>query len=89
MNSYELTIIIKPGSIDDVKNVVKNIFTKNSAEIESEEDWGTKKLAYAIEDCLDGYYWFINLKSDPLKIKDINAQFLLNSSIIRHMFIVK
>ena len=53
MNQYETVFILTPVLSDDqmkeAVNKFRGILTDNGAEIINEENWGLKKLAYAIE----------------------------------------
>ena len=60
MNQYETVFILTPVLSDDqmkeAVNKFRGILTDNGAEIINEENWGLKKLAYAIEKKSTGFY---------------------------------
>ena len=68
MNQYETVFILTPVLSDDqVKEAVgkyRDFLTSNGAEILYEENWGMKKLAYAIEKKSSGFYVVFGYKAD-------------------------
>ena len=54
MNEYELTVLIHPdleANLDTALDKVRSLVTTNGGEITKEDNWGKKKLAYAIRRC--------------------------------------
>jgi small subunit ribosomal protein S6 len=90
MRSYEITSILAEGSqsiIDDTKKTIQDILTKYSAEITAEEDWGVKKLWYAIAGHESGFYTHTKCKADATSIAKIEHEFLLNQNILKSLVI--
>ena len=91
MAQYEMMMIVDPAiwedaqnaSIDGVKKALKNI----GAKIENEDVWGERKLAYKIHGSEKGYYLLLTMELDGTQIPKLNAQFNLDGSIWRYMFI--
>ncbi|MBK6608006.1 MAG: 30S ribosomal protein S6 [Leptospiraceae bacterium] len=78
MRAYEITSIIAEGSqslIDETKKAIQDILTKYSAEITSEEDWGIKKLWYAIAGHESGFYTHIKCKADAKSTRRLKRNF--------------
>lgn len=51
MNEYELTVLIHPDletNLEAALDKVRSLITTNGGEISKEDNWGKKKLAYAI-----------------------------------------
>jgi small subunit ribosomal protein S6 len=89
VKSYELTIILRSGKVDEAKSACKDILSKYGATIQSEEDWGPKKLAYMIDGETEGFFLFTIIDAKPDSIKQIAKSFKLNNSILRHLFVVQ
>ncbi|HMV45073.1 MAG TPA: 30S ribosomal protein S6 [Leptospiraceae bacterium] len=90
MRAYEITSIIVEGSqsiIDETKKAIKDILTKYSAEVTSEEDWGIKKLWYSISGHESGFYSHIKCKADAKTIEKIEREFMLNQNILKSLVI--
>jgi small subunit ribosomal protein S6 len=90
MRAYEITNVIldNPHSItEETKSDIKNILQKFSVEIDSEEDWGQKKLWHKIRGNETGFYHFLKCKADPKIIAELENQFKLNQNILRSLII--
>lgn len=87
--AYEITSIIVEGSqtIDETKKSIQDILKKNSAEITSEEDWGSKKLWYGIRGHENGFYSHIKCQTTPDTIAKIEHEFKLNQNILKSLVI--
>ena len=69
MNQYETVFILTPVLSEvQMKEAVekfKGILTANGAEVINEENWGLKKLAYAIDKKSTGFYQLVEFKAEP------------------------
>ena len=86
MREYEITSIIVEGQasvIDETKQTIKDILKKNSAEVTTEEDWGSKKLWYLIDGHETGHFSFLKCKAEPKSIEKIEHEFYLNQNILK------
>lgn len=74
MQEYELTVLIHPDLETDLEKSLKKIrdlITSNGGEVVSEDNWGKKRLAYAVkkEDFAIYVSFDVKLPSDaPIKI---------------------
>lgn len=93
MRKYETMFVLKPElAIDDVKEIVEKVkaLIEKSGEIESVEEWGKKKLAYTIDKkYTEGYYVLIYFKATSEALPDLEHEFKVNESFIRHMILNK
>ena len=89
MNKYETVFILTPVLSDDqMKETVakfKTLLTDNGAEIVSEETWGLKKMAYAIEKKSTGFYCLLEFKAEPSVIKTLETGYRRDEKVIRFM----
>ena len=69
MNQYETVFILTPVLSDEqMKETAakfKKVLTDKGAEVLSEEAWGLKKMAYAIQKKSTGFYCLIEFKAEP------------------------
>ena len=94
MRDYELTFIVSAGLGDkDRKAVLDNIVKwaggGKKVEVEKEEDWGVKKLAYPIEKITEGRYFCWQVKIDPSVLAALKQKMDLDENIIRYLLIRK
>ena len=87
MNQYETVFILTPVLSDDqMKEAAakfKKVLTDNGAEILSEEAWGLKKMAYAIQKKSTGFYSLLEFKAEPSVIKTLETAFRRDEKVIR------
>ena len=87
MNQYETVFILTPVLSDDqMKETAakfKKILTDKGAEIISEEAWGLKKMAYAIQKKSTGFYCLVEFKVEPEVIKVLETAFRRDEKVIR------
>lgn len=88
MKKYELPLVLRTGGdIEPVKENIKAILQKYGAQIEAEDVWGTRRLAYEIDNEREGYYLILILEATPQAIEKITNEFRLNNDILRYLFI--
>ena len=89
MNQYETVFILTPVLSDEqAKETVEkfvNLLKKNGAEIINEENWGLKKMAYAIDKKSTGFYNLVEFKAEPNVIATLETGFRREEKVIRFM----
>jgi len=73
-------------SEDQVKETVKryaSYLKSNNAEIVSEENWGLKKLKYAIQKKKSGFYYLIEYKANGALLSNMNVEFKRDETVLR------
>ena len=89
MNNYEAVFILTPVLSDvQMKEAVekfKQIITDQGGEIENEENWGLRKLAYPIDKKSTGFYSFLEFKADPSVIENLEVNFRRDERVIRFL----
>ena len=66
----------------------KNLFEK-SAQIDSIEEWGKRKLAYPIEKVNEGYYVLVKFASDTNFPSELERVYKITDSIIKYLVVKK
>ena len=91
MNKYEFMFVVKASEEEAKVNEVVKSFEKTlkdlKAEVKSSKDLGQKKLAYAINDEVRGYYFLLNVIASPEAIKELDRKARLNESVLRHLIV--
>ena len=89
MNQYETVFILTPVLSDDqmteAVSKFRNLLTDNGAEIVNEENWGLKKLAYAIEKKTTGFYILMEFKAQPELIKKLEINYRRDERVLRYL----
>ena len=73
-------------SEDQVKETVKryaSYLKSNNAEIVSEENWGLKKLKYAIQKKKSGFYYLIEYKANGAILSNMDVEFKRDETVLR------
>lgn len=93
LKTYEIAFLIKEGEI--VKQTVERIkeyFSKIKANLVSENDMGTRHLAYKIhrnrEDFHRAFYYFARVEMDTTAIPDFEKKIKFDEDVIRYMIVV-
>lgn len=89
MNNYEIVYIIHPalqeGRLSDIKNKIHDKIASFKGKVLYDDNWGKKKLAYAIDKQKYGTYLFCQFLLEGKDIKEINIDCELNPNILRHL----
>ena len=89
LNHYETVFITTPVLSEiQVKEAVekfKAVITENGGNIEHEEAWGLKKLAYPIQKKSTGFYQLIEFNADPTVIDKLEINFRRDERVIRFL----
>jgi small subunit ribosomal protein S6 len=89
MNHYETVFILNPVlSESQVKETVQKFYdylVSKGAEMISKEDWGLKKLAYAIQNKKSGFYHLFEFKVDGKEITPFELEFRRDDSVMRYL----
>ncbi len=89
MNHYETAFILTPVLSDaQMKEAVekfKKLLIEKGAEIENEELWGLKKLAYPIQKKSTGFYALLQFKAEPSVVAQLELQFRRDERVIRFL----
>jgi small subunit ribosomal protein S6 len=91
-SKYESLFIIDPDLDEEgTKALVekfKNLL-ETSAQLESIDEWGKRKLAYTIEDKTEGYYVLVNFSAEPEFPRELERIFKITDGIIKYLILRK
>ena len=89
MNQYETVFILTPVLSDEqmkeAVNKFSGVLTSAGAEIISQENWGLKKMAYAIDKKSNGFYNLVEFKAEPQVINTLETGYRRDEKVIRFM----
>ena len=90
--NYEVVYIIDPAmgeeSIAAVVEKFKTLAEQNGSAVEVEE-WGKRKLAYAIDYKTEGYYVLMSFTSQPSFPKELDRILGITDGILRSLIVCK
>ena len=90
--NYEVVFIIDPAQGEEgvaaLTEKFKTLVEQNSSAMEVEE-WGKRKLAYAINYITEGYYVLISFTSAPEFPKELDRILRITDVVIRSMIVCK
>lgn len=90
MNNYEVILMFYPDAeserrekqYDRLKKIIEDHGT-----IKSEDEWGTRKLAYEIEDYKEAFYTLVEFEAEPEAIKEFSRIAGISDTVMRHMVV--
>jgi len=88
MNTYELTMIAADkAAIDGVTKLVTEFVKKAKGEVNKEENWGEKTLAYQIKKHNTAHYEHMVLTLAPSEQPKLDSVLRLEESLLRYLFV--
>ena len=90
MNTYELTIVLPDGdekNKERVLKVVADFAKKQKGEINKQESWGSKHLAYTIKKMNTAVYEFWVLTLAGADQVTLDKTLRMDETILRYMFV--
>ncbi|MCH4239748.1 MAG: 30S ribosomal protein S6 [Oscillospiraceae bacterium] len=92
-NSYE-TVFILSTKLDEQATAAlvakfKDLITANNGTVDGVDEWGKRRLAYAINKETEGYYVLINFTSVPAFTAELDRIFKITDGVIRSLIIRK
>ncbi len=93
MRDYELIYIIKPNLDEEATSAVvekfTNLITNNGGQIDKNDRWGKRKLAYEVNDYREGYYTLVNFKGEAKVAQELERVLKITDDVIKHLLVRK
>lgn len=91
MNSYYLTLVLKPDLEDSERKVLLDSISKkvtgSEGKVEKEDLWGVRPLAYPIKRKTSGYFAHFEISANPKDIKGLDKNLKLEEDVLRYLLI--
>ena len=91
MNQYEVMYVIDAALEDSARIELIDRFSelvkKNGGEIDRVDEWGKRRLAYAINYKTEGYYVLMYIKAPADLPKELERNFQINDKVLRSLVI--
>jgi small subunit ribosomal protein S6 len=89
MNQYEVMYVIDPTLEDsariDLINRFSDLVVKNGGEVDRVDEWGKRRLAYAIQYKTEGYYVLMYIKAPAELPREIERNMQISDSVLRYL----
>lgn len=92
MNTYEVMYIVKPIDEEAFEACVKKfdaLIANNGGTVEKTDRWGKKRLAYEIQDFVEGLYVLTTFQATGATVKELDRVMKISDDILRHMIVRK
>ena len=91
MNKYENLYVITPELEEEaIKAIIEKfsgIITANGGEIESVDEWGKRRLAYAINYKTEGYYVLMYITAPSDLPRELERNLQISDSVLRYLVV--
>ena len=91
MNQYEVMYVIDAALEDNARAELiarfSELVKKNGGEIDRVDEWGKRRLAYAINYKTEGYYVLMYIKAPTDLPKELERNFQINDKVLRSIVI--
>ena len=88
IGKYETLFIVNPTLGEEDAAAVADKFKKlveENGTIDAVEDWGKRRMAYAINDLTEGYYTLIKFTSAPAFPAELDRIFKITDGVMRSL----
>ena len=91
MNKYEVMYVIDTALEDSARAELVNHFsglvTANGGEVERVDEWGKRRLAYAIDYKTEGYYVLMYIQAPSQLPRELERNFKNTEAILRYLVV--
>ena len=91
MNKYEVVYIIDPAVEEEARKALiakfNDLITGNGGSVDKVEEWGKRRLAYAIDYKTEGYYVLVNFQAEAELPRELERNLQISDSVIRYQVI--
>ena len=91
MRKYETMFIVNPDldseTTEELVEHITTVIEDNNGEVVNTDKWGTKELAYEINDHSAGYYTVINFKANNETLDELERNYKINDNVIRYLIL--
>jgi small subunit ribosomal protein S6 len=93
VSNYEAMIIFNPKLEEEALNAavakVEDVIKNGQGEIAKSDRWGKRRLAYEINDLLEGIYQLIEFQGPTDIAKELDRVLRISDDAIRHLIVKK
>jgi len=91
MNQYEVMYIIDTALEDQARNALiarfSGLVESNGGQVDRVDEWGKRRLAYAIDYKTEGYYVLMYLTAPSELPRELERNFKISEAVLRYLVI--
>ena len=91
MNQYEVMYVVDTALEDQARTDLINRFSslveQNGGQVDRVDEWGKRRLAYAINYKTEGYYVLMYIAAPSDLHRELERNFQINENVLRYMVI--
>ena len=90
--NYEAMYVLNPALTEEqtaelVANFKAIVETKGT--VTEIDEWGKRRLAYPINDLMEGYYVLMTFTAEPTMPAELDRRFRINENVMRSLIVCK
>lgn len=93
VRAYECMFIISPAFDEEKTEATiakfSQIVVDNGGEVTKTDRMGRRRLAYEIDDNMEGYYVILYFNAEPTLVAELDRVFKITDGVIRHLIVRK
>lgn len=92
MKQYELVVLLHPDleiDVDSPISKLEKLIEAASGKVIKRDNWGKKRLAYAVKHHDFAVYVAFDIQIDPKNVRQLENAVLLTEEVIRHLLVSK
>ena len=93
MNKYEVVYIIDPAVEEEARKELiakyNTLIAENGGTVDKVEEWGKRRLAYAIDYKTEGYYVLMTFVSGPEFPRELDRKLRIAEGVMRSLIVCK
>jgi len=91
LRSYEVVYIIRPD-LDEQRRKEKierinQLIQDNGGQVQNVDEWGTRIMAYEIDDFREGYYVLVNFSLPPDRVSAFEERLRVDDELLRYQIV--
>ncbi len=91
MRNYEAMMILQPDLEEEARNAlvekIQSFIVKDVGEVTEMNHWGSRKLAYEIDDFKDGYYILARFTGKGTGIGELERNMKITEGVLRFLVV--
>ena len=92
MRHYEVVFMVHPDQSEQVPAMIeryKTLIEGDSGKIHRLEDWGSRQLAFPIENLVEAHYVLMNIECSQKARTELEDGFRFNDAVLRHLVLAR